>query len=198
MNQSALDSLNAIMALLVGTPIAGSSGPSFGVFTVVGFALVIGGLVMLKKHTEDKRTWPLGFCVSTLVAGGLLTLSDWFFDAISFTVFGATGTGPVTGLSPLAIDPAALQTQMNQVIGSVGFSKFIPQSAAQGVWMIVYLMGVWAYLKGLWKLRYAGDPNSGPQGKHTVGSAIFHILGGFALINITQVGELLSDFLGFT
>ena len=196
MSQNAIDSLNAILVLLVG-----DSSFQYGIVTVMGIACVISGLYMFKRHTQDSMRWPIGWCVSTCLAGTLLLLADWFFTVLTATVFGqvrlnASGQ-PIDYLSPVAIDPQALQQQFNAVIGTVGFGRMIPQSTAQGLWIILYLMGIWAYIRGLWKLRYAGDPQSGPGGRHTVGSACWHIFGGFALINITEFGGLVAEMLGF-
>lgn len=185
--------VDSIIALLVGR------GTGIGLIDVVGVALVVSGLVLFKKWTDDKMRYPLAFGVSTLVAGTLLIAADSLYNIVRSTVFGAPQPGKGSSLSafsPLAPDPAAVTGHINEALGAVGFGKYIPTSSAEGLFMLLLVMGIWAFIRGIWKLKYAGDPNAGPNGQHTVGSALWHIVGGFCLINITTVGNMIAGVVG--
>ena len=168
---------------------------------VLGFTLFALGMYGFHKYVKSGGQHTVAQCISTLLAGACLISVPIIMETTQSTLI------PV-GSSPYAVsnafDAVALKRRSACVFadgvsslaeGGEGFAKFMPKHTGDALWTILYILGIYAYIKGIFLLRHIGSQRGSQEG--LVGSAFTHILGGFALINITTVGCWLASAAGF-
>lgn len=160
-------------------------------FNVVGIALFFNGLYGVYKRTEDPNRYTIGFCVANCLAGALLLISA---TAYSWTVNSATSVDWANDSSMLAVGSKLNDDFQSAQSGFLG--AYLPEQSFKTLMGFVYLVGLVGYLRGLYLLKNIGQMDNGQSGGFY--KALWHILGGVAVMNILKVGCFVSWLLGIS
>jgi hypothetical protein len=121
-----------------------------------------------------------------------LLSSAWLYSTIQQTIIPTNG-GWGTDSSLLAIDRQMADEVAN--VGSSYLGNMMPESTAMLLLGFVYIVGLIAFVRGIWLLKNVGsmDQNSGGTAK-----ALTHLLGGFVTMNIMEFSCLVGTTLGIS
>lgn len=163
-----------------------------GIGYVMGILLVISGLLYFKKNSENPQQFTIQTATWTLLSGVLLLSSAWVYSMLQQTIIPSSGDWG-TDSSVLAID-----RQLADEVGEVGQSylgTMMPESTAVLLLGFVYVVGLIAFVRGIYLLKNVGsmDQNSGGTAK-----ALTHMLGGFVTMNIMDFSCLVGNTLGIS
>lgn len=118
----------------------------------------------------------------TFLAGVALLLAPALYPILMTTGLGDTWSS--NGFAVHEVSGAALDSIERN--GESPLLQFLPENTVKIVSAFIYLLGLFAYLKGIYLLRFigiAGD-SSAAQGSSMGGKAMAHILGGLFVMNI--------------
>ena len=163
-----------------------------GIGYLMDILLVISGLLYFKKNSENPQQFTIQTATWTLVSGVLLLSSAWVYSTLQQTVIPTSGQWS-TDSSVLAID-----RQLADEVGNVGNSylgNMLPESTAMLLLGFVYIVGLIAFIRGIYLLKNVGsmDQNSGGTAK-----ALTHMVGGFVTMNILEFSCLVGNTLGIS
>ena len=135
---------------------------------LLGLFAFFRGVMRLLRHSERGHVSGAGTAVCFLTCVVLATLPSWL-SAARESLFGLTGRALGYG-----------ETQYGQLLDAV--------------FVIIGLVGLYAFVRGLFVLRAAADGEPGP----TTGAAFAHMIGGLAAWHITDVIAAVQKSLGIT
>lgn len=160
---------------------------------MIGVVMIGVGIFTLKRTADNPSQYPLGNAMATIGAGTLLLVSESLYQILYVTGFGSTEG--MSSVSPLAPGPLVVDAMASGTGFGAGVAQYIPDATASAVTGGIYVIGVIAYIRGVYKLRHAGVERPGVD--HPVSSAFLHIFGGFLLINMNTAGCWIAELLGF-
>ena len=171
---------------------------------VGGFCLVALGLYGLRKHSMPGSGHTIAQSIATMFAGAALVSVDYIAKMTQLTFLpegmrSGVNPDPFNAYAAKGIAACNFQEQLTAARDSgalQGFTRFIPQHSGDVLWTLIYILGIYAYIKGIFLLRHVGSQRGSQEGM--VASAFTHILGGFCLINITPIGCMLASAVGFS
>lgn len=164
---------------------------------LVGLIVIGVGVFAMYKHTSEPTKYTVGFIISNFVAGtGLLIPSSMY------AMFKSTATGGWSS-SRLSLSEDLQAIRALESISSSAnmgfFGEFMPPAMAVTIVGCVFIVGLVAYIRGLYLIRYLGAPDGrAPTGPVGVGKVLAHIFGGLVCMDILGAGCLLgvSSFCG--
>lgn len=157
---------------------------------MVGLILFIGSLYdfyLSGKYGNDPSR-SVGAAFSKMLAGVLLLLSA---TAYAITKGSIDPTWTMTN-DNLALSPNALDS-----IKTVGFLGYLPDSTVKSLFALIWLIGLFGFLKGLYLIRFSADQTNGGQGYNPVTKIATHMIGGVILMNIKDASNLVGSFFGW-
>lgn len=128
-----------------------------------------------------------------MLAGILLTSSQWLFGLISASFMGSSGVDYYTvseGRGSLAIDKIALQNIADSGLSS---TAGVPMQTLETVLAFVAFFGLIMFLNGIFHLKNLGD---GKHDDRDLAKALTRLIGGICCINLHWVACFLSSLLG--
>ena len=143
---------------------------------IMGLMLILIAALRMLKHSDSfgKGSSPVAAgTLMTFMAGVILLQLPSWLDAVSTSIFG-TGKTPTSAVLGYGSPDATLDELL------------------QAVFTIVALVGLVAFIRGLFVLRACSDGKPSA----TAGSAAMHIIGGAAAWHIVAVIDALQQTLG--
>ena len=155
----------------------------------MGLCTFVLGLYGFKKHSEAPQQYTIAYCVANLGTGTLLLLSGYFYGVVIGT---AVDTGfDYDNSSALALDQTALGSGADLANSFLG--KYLPVHTVEMLIGFVYLVGLLAFLKGIYMLKNAGSTGNHNDG---ISKALIHIVGGVVSMNISAFSCIISSIFG--
>ncbi len=155
--------------------------------TVVGIALAGIGIYMFYGRHKNPAQYPISRCIFTVLSGTLLiTFSEAYSVLKASTIDPAGFAGGARNI--LAVDQNALNN-LNQAGGAGILGRMMPANMALMVVGWCYIIGLGAFLRGLYLIKEIGNP----QSQHGAGKTITHLLGGVFLMNLTESACILAS-----
>lgn len=159
---------------------------------LIGLVLFITGLYGFKKHSENPQQFTIAYCVMNMATGILLLLSGYFYSSLKSSTIDQGWS--FDGESALSIDNAALAdvgSMSNSLLG-----QYLPEQTIAMLIGFVYLVGLIAFIKGIYMLKNVGSVNSGHEGG--IGKALTHMAGGLVSMNIVQFSCIMGNATGIS
>jgi intracellular multiplication protein IcmC len=151
------------------------------VSVLLGLSLFIGGLLKLKKYGEMRtmmaQQMPISVPLFTILAGVIFLILPVFMSTMldSFWGLGAT-------------TDAALPMDFN----NADWDAYIPP-----ILLLVRLIGVYAFMRGIMTLANSGGQQSGQQGGG-LGKVLLYMLSGILCVHIDGTMYLIENFFGLS
>lgn len=177
----ALDGNHVITQLNAIMPLFGSLA------VVVGIALVGTGIYMFYARQQNPNQYPISRCIYTIVSGTLLITFSEAYDVLKASSIDSSGFGS-SSRNILAVDQNAL-ANINRSGGVGILGRMMPANMALMVVGWCYIIGLGAFLRGLYLIKEIGNP----QAQHGFGKTITHMLGGVFLMNLTESACILAS-----
>ncbi len=159
-------------------------------FFLFGLCLVGAGIYGVKQNGENKNQYPLGHAVSKMVAGVLLLSSSGVYHMLSGTVTGSTG-----GLSSnnvLSLQDSNLLSQSSS-LGNSWLGEYLPMETIEMLIGLIFLFGVYSFLKGIYLIKDAGAPKQQGQDSGVLKKSVIHLAAGMIAMNILDFACFLGN-----
>lgn len=158
----------------------------------ISFAFLLGlylcGIAIWMKYgqiTPNNRSNNPNSAVWTFIAGVSLLLSPVVYSMTVNTFVDSWDNS----VQIYEVDSAAIADLERE--GSALYA-FLPKNSVFVLAMFIYAIGLYAYLKGLYLMRYAGT--MGNDGRTQGGRAFGHFAGGIFVMNIQSISCVLLGF----
>ena len=148
------------------------------VATLLGIIVTGKAVLSFKEYSESGGRTPLKTPLTILVVGICL----WSFPTAMNTATNTLALGGFTGTN-------LMSDQISSGGGMPG-----AEAAIKGVLLFVKLVGIIAACRGFLMFKKIGE---GGGGNASTGSALTHVLGGAACVNIQKTYELLASSVGW-
>lgn len=156
---------------------------------MIGLFLFISGLYsvyLMGKHGNDPSR-SFGAAFSKLSAGTILLLSVTMYSIVKGTV------GPSWSMTN---DSLALSSTALDGLNKVGFLEYLPNETLITLFSMIWLIGLFGFLKGIYLIRFTSEQANGQQGS-PITKVLTHMIGGVVLMNIRDASNLVGGFFGW-
>lgn len=154
---------------------------------LIGTITFIYGLYGFKAHTNQPQQFPISTCVMNLLTGVILLSLPVFYSILKrSTIDPGWNEGARVALS---VGP-----HVADVRGSF-IDTYLPGETAEAVIGFIFLVGLWSFAKGVYRLRFVGlsQMHAPPGAGQGLGNAITHMVGGMLVMNITHVSCIIGE-----
>ncbi len=158
--------------------------------------LIIFGLSWwgISKSANNPNQFPLSRCLWGMVTGIALLMAGVFYSAYDNTI---QNNGRSLDNTFLAMDVDALRS----LAGTSGTSVtplgiIIPPDTMVLILGALYVIGVIAFIKGLYSFKDSAEHN--PNGSGAVSKGLVYSISGYFAMNITFVGCAISELIGMS
>ncbi len=149
-------------------------------FILAGLVLIGVGLYDIKRNAENKNQHPISHAVSKMVAGMLLLSSSAAYHIFSGTVSNST---PSYSMDVLSINESDMLGQVGDLSNS-WLGEYLPAQTIEMLIGIIFLFGVYSFLKGIYILKDMGAPKQQGQDSSPLKKSAIHIGAGMIAMNI--------------
>mgnify|MGYP001212239932 CR=1 FL=1 len=167
---------------------------------VTGYALTGLGIYGFYRGTEFPQNHPMAKNIFMVLSGSMLIIAGSIYQGFDNTLFNQSESLDAGALY-LDVNAAKsiVENGINAAIPTRGglSSQLIPAETAALIIGFMYMIGVIAFVKGIFMLKDAGEFVS-PQGDNKVSSAIVFMVSGVIAININDVGCMVGNTFGTT
>lgn len=157
---------------------------------MVGLYLFIGGLygfyASAKYGNDPSRSFTSAFY--QLMAGTLLLLPTTIY---------AISKGSIEPTWSMTNDNLALSSTALDGINKVGFLGYLPDQTVKTLFAMIWLIGLYGFLKGIYLIKFAGEQSNGQQEYSPMKKIFMHMIGGVVLMNIKDASHLVGSFFGW-
>lgn len=163
-----------------------------GAASFIGVLLFANGLIAVYQSQTGRSNKTIGQAVITMFVGTFMLSVGWVYGLMRASFVGANSTGvSYEGRGTLALDAAAIAS--GNAAAKTGYGKFIPAQTLQAVFAFVFLVGLIAFIHGVYLLKNIGTDGGSPDMKR---ACIYRIFGGLVCMNITWFSCLVGGILG--
>lgn len=160
---------------------------------LVGLVMFIAGLYdfyLAGKYGNDP---------SRSISGAFWKLTSGIMLLLSITVY-QISKGTIGPTWTMTNDVLVLSSTALNGVGAegTGFLKYLPKNTVKSLFAMVWLIGLFGFLKGIYLVRFSSEQASGAQGYSPIKKVITHIFGGVVLMNITDVSQFAGKIFGFS
>lgn len=157
--------------------------------TLLGLITFGSGLFGVSKSSSMPQQYPMKANVTKMAAGILLLSAGGFYEIVMNSM-GMAGAGSSLNVA----DSDLISTGSDSLKNSV-FGELLPKETIKILLSFIYLVGLYAFLKGIYMLKDLGANQAQQQGG-SAKSSIVHIVGGVITMNITTFSCIVGSTLG--
>jgi hypothetical protein len=157
-------------------------------FYVLGVYLILASLYGMRHSSTEPQKYPFRQCVAKLITGCLLLSSAYVYTTFMVTVTGEAMSGAGSVLSS-----SGITDQLGDVSQSF-LGKYIPAHTSRTLLGILYVIGLGAFLKGVFMLKDVGESQS--NGASPFSKSLGHMFGGMICMNILKFSCFVGSFIG--
>ncbi len=157
-------------------------------FYVLGVYLILASLYGMRHSPTEPQKYPFRQCVAKLITGCLLLSS-----AYVYTTFMVTATGESMSGAGSILSSSGITDQLEDVSQSF-LGKYIPEHTSRTLLGILYVIGLGAFLKGVFMLKDVGESQS--SGSSPFSKSLGHMFGGMICMNILKFSCFVGSFIG--
>lgn len=163
-----------------------------GAASFLGVLLFANGLMGVYASQSGRSNNTIGQSIIKMFVGTFMLSIGWVYGLMKASFVGNDATGVnYDGRGSLALDSAAIAA--GNSAAATGYGKFIPAQTLQAVFAFVFLIGLIAFIHGVYLLRNVGAEGGSPDMKR---ACFYRILGGLICMNITWFSCLVGGILG--
>lgn len=154
---------------------------------LIGVCVFLYGLYVFWKAQSEPNRYNAGIAVRNLIAGSLLLTPGTFYSTLKASAVDPSWTH---SNDALAINSSALQQGANDLSNSF-IGAYISTGVISAVLGLLFIIGLWGYLRGLYLIRELGL--AGPGQGTGPGKVMAHLIGGLILMNTVTVASGISS-----
>lgn len=163
-----------------------------GLASFLGVLLFANGLIAVYQSQTGRSNKTIGQAMISMFVGTFMLSVGWVYGLMRASFVGSSATGvSYEGRGVLALDAAAISA--GSAAARTGFGEFMPAETLQAVFAFVFLVGLMAFVHGIYLLRNIGADGGSPDMKR---ACIYRIFGGLVCMNITWFSCLVGGILG--
>lgn len=158
---------------------------------LVGIMTFIYGIYGFKAHSSAPQQFPIATCVMNLLTGVFLLSMPTFYGILKRSTIDPGWNDD--SRKALSVGP-----HVDDVRGSF-IETYMPGETANAIIGFIFLVGLYNFAKGIYKLRFVGlGQMHAPQGQGAgLGNAFTHMIGGMLVMNITTVSCIIGETFNF-
>jgi hypothetical protein len=165
---------------------------ALSVASFLGVMLFANGLMAVYQSQTGRGNKTIGQALISMFVGTFMLSVGWVYGLMKASFVGANSTGiNYEGRGSLALDAAAISA--GNAAASTGYGKFMPAQTLQSIFAFVFLVGLIAFIHGVYLLRNVGAEGGNSDMKR---ASFYRILGGLMCMNITWFSCLVGGILG--
>lgn len=163
----------------------------FSGYILAALYLVFNGIYSFKLGSNNPQEYPARSNIAKMTSGFMLLSAAYIYSTLMVTVTGSDISGAGSVLSA----HANLTDSLTNYEGS-NLGKFIPESTRRTLIGVIYLYGLFSFLKGIYLLGQIGAPQKG--GDSPGKKAVTHMGGGIICMNIVDFSCFIGSLLGIS